>query len=171
MLTRSRRVIVGFALASLLGLTAACGASDDGGTDGDGASVAAGPAAGDPAPGQAPPPGAGGGVARGGAGTADTSVSGTGMDGGCEATRKIFLALEAGDTAAADTLKGKADALFEDVAASEATKNIDLAYDGAAMASEMDYEWPEKKFLYQSDLAKQYGTICVTKHNAEALPG
>lgn len=93
------------------------------------------------------------------------------MAGGCDATRKIFLALEAGDADAAKILKGKADALFEDVAATEATKNIDLAYDGASMASEMDYEFPEKKFLYQGNLAKQYNAVCVGKHDAEALPG
>lgn len=92
------------------------------------------------------------------------------MKGGCDATRKIFAALEVGDKEAAKALKSKARDLFNDVAAAEATKNADLASDGAAMGAEMDYELPKEK-IYQGSMAKQYVAICVAKYNAAALPG
>ncbi len=155
-INRSCRVMAVFAVAGLLGLTAACG-------DGDGAGAAAGPGTDDAgtttAATQAP---AGAKV--------DVTVSGTGMKGGCDAVRKIFAALDAGDKSAAESLRTKGDALFEDVAATSATGDLEKATDGATMASELGFSLPEGP-IYRSELAKQYTAICVAKYDTAALPG
>lgn len=139
-----------FAVAGLLGLTAACGGNDDGAGTGDGSSAVAGTE-----------PRSGGKV--------DVTVSGKGMKGGCDAVHKIFAALEAGDKAAAETLKDKGLPLFDDVAATSAT-DLDTATDGATMASVLQFSLPEGP-IYRSMLAEDYAAICVAKYDAEALPG
>ena len=155
-INRSCRVMAVLAMAGLLGLTGAC-------RDGDGAGAAAGPGAADTgtttAATQAP---AGAKV--------DVTVSGTGMKGGCDAVRKIFLALDAGDKPAAESLRTKGDAMFEDVAATSATGDLKVATDGATMASELGFSLPAGP-IYQSELAKQYTAICVAEYDAAALPG
>jgi hypothetical protein len=145
---RSCRMMAAFAVAALLGLTAACGGNDD--SSGDGSSAVAGTA-----------PRSGGKV--------DVTVSGKGMKGGCDAVHKIFAALEAGDKAAADTLKDKGLPLFDDVAATSAT-DLDTATDGATMASVLQLSLPEGP-IYKSMLAEEYAAVCVAKYDAEALSG
>jgi hypothetical protein len=150
---RSYRVMAALAVANLLSLTAACGGAGDdaGATTGNAGTTAAATKA---------PPGA----------KVDVTVSGTGMKGGCDAVRKIFAALDAGDKSAAESLKTKGDALFEDVAATASTGDLDVATDGARMAAEFGFSLPEDP-IYQSALAKQYAAICVAKYDAAALPG
>ncbi|GAA3337361.1 hypothetical protein GCM10020358_13330 [Amorphoplanes nipponensis] len=136
------------AVAGLIGMTASCAGADDTEAKSADAPAPAGPVTGE---------------------NADVTVSGKGMNGGCEAVRKIFVALEGGDKAAAETLKTKADALFEEVAATEATKDIGLATDGATMAADLGFSLPDGP-IYQSTLAADYRSICVAKHQAAALP-
>ena len=145
---RSCRVMAAFAVAGLLGLTAACGGNDDGAGTGSSAVAGTAPRSG---------------------GKADVTVSGQGMKGGCDAVHKVFAALEAGDKAAAKTLKDKGLPLFDDVAATSAT-DLDTATDGATMASVLQLSLPEGP-IYQSMLAEEYAAICVKKYDAEALPG
>jgi hypothetical protein len=155
---RSCRVMATFAVASLLSLTAACG-----GQTGDGTGAAAGAttgSAGTTAAATKAPSGA----------KVDITVAGTGMKGGCDAVQKIFVALGAGDRSAAESLKAKGDALFEEVAATASTGDLDVAMDGATMASEFGFSLPEGP-IYQSELAKQYAAICVAEYGAAALPG
>ena len=154
---RSCRVMAAFAVANLLTLTAACGGAGDGiGADAGAATGSAGTtAAATKAPSGA---------------KVDVTVSGTGMKGGCDAVRKIFTALDAGDKSAAESLKTKGDELFEEVAATASTGDLDTAVDGATIASELGFSLPEGP-IYQSELAKQYAAICVTKYGAAALPG
>jgi hypothetical protein len=147
---RSCRMMAAFAVAGLLGLTAACGGGDDGAGISDGSSAVAGTT-----------PRSGGKV--------DVTVSGKGMKGGCDAVHKIFAALEAGDKAAAETLKDKGLPLFDDVAATSAT-DLDTATDGATMASVLQFSLPEGP-IYKSMLAEDYAAVCVAKYDAEALTG
>ena len=137
-----------FAVANLLSLTAACGSGEAAGSAGTTAAATRAPSG----------------------AKVDVTVSGTGMKGGCDAVRKIFVALDAGDKSAAESLKTKGDALFEDVAATAATGDLDVAQDGATMAAEFGFSLPDDP-IYQSELAKQYASICVAKYDAAALPG
>ena len=91
------------------------------------------------------------------------------MKGGCDAVRKIFAALDAGDRPAAESLRTKGDTLFEEVAATSATGDLDVAMDGATMASEIELSLPQGP-IYQSSLATRYAAICVAKYDAAALP-
>jgi hypothetical protein len=150
-MSRLRGMTAAVAVAGLLGLVAACGSSqDEATTSGAGPTAAAATKA-------AP------------AKKADTGVSGTDMKAGCEAVHKLFAALDAGDTAAAQSLKKKGDDIFNDIAATEATKDIQLATDAAAMASVLEFKLPEQP-IYQSGLAETYGVDCVARYGAAALP-
>lgn len=100
----------------------------------------------------------------------DTTVEGTGMKGGCDGVHKIFLALAAGNTAAAEELKEKARPLFDDVAATAAT-DLPTAKDGASMWSRLGFELPDDPTMYRSELAEDYTSICVGKYEAAPLPG
>jgi hypothetical protein len=144
------RTMTAVAVAGLIGLTAACGPSDD---------AAAPPAATKPAATEAAAP----------AQAADVTVSGEGMKGGCEAVHKLFAALDSGDKAAAKILQTKAHDMFNDIAAEQATKDIQLATDAAAMASVLEFKLPDEQ-IYQSDLAQTYGVDCVARYGATALP-
>jgi len=162
---RSLRVIVtGFTAAGLLAFAAACdsGTADTTGTadvgKADGSATSAGAAEGaDKAP------------ARTGA-KVDLTVSGEGMKGGCDAVRKIFVALDAGDRTVAQSLKAKGLTLFDDVAATSATSDLKLATDGATMASDLGFQLPEGP-IYRSTLATDYTAICVARYQAAPLPG
>ena len=103
-------------------------------------------------------------------GTVDVTVTGKGMEGGCDAVHKMFQALEAGDGTAAKTLRDKAHELFNDFAAEWAVKDVDKAMNGAQMASTLEFVLPEEQ-IYQSDVAKDYRAICVAKFQAAPLPG
>jgi hypothetical protein len=140
------------AMAGLLGLTAACGSTaDDTGVTGTGA---AGSTTSTTAP----------------AKKVGAAVTGDGMKGGCDAVHKLFAALDAGDKQTAESLKTKGHDMFNDVAATEATEDMQLATDAAAMASMLEFELPEAQ-IYQSTLADTYKVDCVARYDAAALPG
>jgi hypothetical protein len=149
----SHRVTAMIVVAGLLGLSAACGTTGGG----DEAAVVAT----DPRTAATTAPG-------GKVGKADSTVSGTGMKAGCEAVRKIFVALDVGDPAAAEVLRGTGHGLLNDVAAAEATKDIDKAMDGAEMSSALEFALPKERFT-ESSLATDYQTICVAKYGAAPL--
>ncbi|MBU2667867.1 hypothetical protein KOI35_30580 [Actinoplanes bogorensis] len=149
-MTSIARVTAGLVTAGLLALTTACGGAASSG-------------------GEVAKPG--GEVAKPPAQKVDATVAGKGMKGGCEAVKKAFAAIEAGDMTTANSLRDKGATLFDDVAAENATTDLDLATDGAKMGSELDYELPTDPTKYRSDLATQYASICVAKYQAAALEG
>ena len=151
-MTSVSRVTAGLVMAGLLALTAACGGGDDSTATG-GEPTAAAPAE--------KPAGK----------KVDATINGKGMKGGCDAVKKAFTAIEAGDMTTANSLRDKGAVLFDDVAAANATKDIDLAMDGATMGTELDYDLPTDPTKYRSNLATQYAAICVTKYQAVALEG
>jgi hypothetical protein len=151
---RMRRTAAAFALVGLVSLGAGCGTADDesGTTDDTAPTVAAATKA--PATVKA---------------KAKVAASNDGMTNGCDTVHQLFAALDAGDKTTAQSLKGKGKTTFDDIAATEATKNQQLATDAAAMASMLEFTLPEQP-IYQSSLAETYAVDCVARYGAPALP-
>ena len=100
---------------------------------------------------------------------APAAASDARMTSGCDAVHQLFAALGSGDKASAESLKKKGADIFNDVAATDASKNVQRATDAAAMASILDFELPEEP-IYQSSLADTYKVDCVARYGAATLP-
>ena len=98
-------------------------------------------------------------------GTAEP-VSGEGMPAGCDALNRAFAALDEGDDALAQSYADTAEQLFDDVAALAAT-DVDLATDGATLASDLGFVLDENSA--DGFLGTDYTEICVGRYGAPPL--
>jgi hypothetical protein len=92
-------------------------------------------------------------------------VVGTGMEGGCDALHKTFVAIGGGDAEQAKRYRDAAHHLFSDVAATAATAtastDVKVAVQGATLASELELGLPAEQDAARSELARLYRDLCV----------